>query len=493
MRWRLFTFVLLLLTFGGWHFLTRDVSSFQAATSTTSLTSLLPQGLLPANPDAKILLGALIFFDPGLSSPAGQSCGSCHALRAGWTFPNSNINQLLGPVPGVVPGRFGNRKPPTVSYASFGPTGPTFNGKRYVGGIFWDGRATSLSDQIHFPLTNPNEMNNASTDQVAQNIPTRPYAFLFEQVYPGAFAPPLNTTAVFADLVDAVTAFENAPVVSPFSSKYDAYLLGRAGTKVNGQIVTLTASEANGLALFTGTNPDGTAFTPNAGCSGCHVAAQAPGDLFTDFGFRSTGVPKNPNNPYYTETNSTTNPKGYNPLGAAFVDYGLGGFIYPSMGLPSGNIGTGASSAGDLINGVSINGTFKTPTVRNVDKRPYPAFVKDFNHNGVFKSLAQVVHFYNMRNLTTMSATNGEVINFNNVNPYAGLVGTPLFPPPEYVAYPNQAALGNTGTTLLQVTINDPAGTPGKVGNLGLTASQEADLVNFMTTLSDGYFIPGAP
>ena len=30
----------------------------------------------------------------------------------------------------------------------------------------------------------------------------------------------------------------------------------------------------------------------------------------------------------------------------------------------------------------------------------------------------------------------------------------------------------------------------GQVGNLGLTASQEADLVNFLTILSDGYTAP---
>ena len=32
--------------------------------------------------------------------------------------------------------------------------------------------------------------------------------------------------------------------------------------------------------------------------------------------------------------------------------------------------------------------------------------------------------------------------------------------------------------------------TNGQVGNLGLTASQEADLVNFLSILSDGYTKP---
>ena len=38
---------------------------------------------------------------------------------------------------------------------------------------------------------------------------------------------------------------------------------------------------------------------------------------------------------------------------------------------------------------------FQTPTVRNVDKRPRPDFVKEYDHNGYLKSLKEVVRFYN--------------------------------------------------------------------------------------------------
>jgi len=38
---------------------------------------------------------------------------------------------------------------------------------------------------------------------------------------------------------------------------------------------------------------------------------------------------------------------------------------------------------------------FKVPTLRNVDRRPYPEFVKAFGHNGFFKSLEEITHFYN--------------------------------------------------------------------------------------------------
>jgi len=85
------------------------------------------------------------------------------------------------------------------------------------------------------------------------------------------------------------------------------------------------------------------------------------------------------------------------------------------------------------------------PTLRNVDLRPSDGFVKAYGHNGYFKSLEEIVHFYNTR----------------DVEPW---------PAPEVPLNVNSAELGN----------------------LGLTASQEADLVAFMKTLSDGYVPPAA-
>ena len=41
----------------------------------------------------------------------------------------------------------------------------------------------------------------------------------------------------------------------------------------------------------------------------------------------------------------------------------------------------------------------KVPTLRNVDKRPSPGFVKAFGYNGYFKSLKEIVHFYNTRDV----------------------------------------------------------------------------------------------
>src|SRR5665811_1893190 len=66
-------------------------------------------------------------------------------------------------------------------------------------------------------------------------------------------------------------------------------------------------------------------------------------------------------------------------------DPGLGGFL---------------ASVPDYAQYADANlGKHKVPTLRNVDKRPYLGFVKAYGHNGYFKSLKEIVHFYNTRDV----------------------------------------------------------------------------------------------
>jgi cytochrome c peroxidase len=308
--------------------------------------------------------------------------------------------------------------------------------------------------------------NLGSPELVVEKVRTGPNADAFRLVYgAGVFNEP--THRVFSDIVMAITAYERTPEVSPFTSKYDAFIAGNA---------QLTAEELDGLRLMTGTwngKTVGRPYTKNAQCIMCHGIEDNPADgpsMWTFFCYSNIGVPKNPNNPFYAQTDPVTNPVGYNPLGAAYLDLGLGDFLYPLNGLPSGNRGPGADGHGDYL---AINGTFKAPTLRNVDKRPYPGFVKAFMHNGVFKSLKEVVHFYNTRNLTTVP---GEIIDFTLPDPYANLQGVPLWPPPE-APFPS-SLLNPTG---------DRGSLGGQVGNLNLTDAEEDHIVAFLKTLSDGY------
>jgi cytochrome c peroxidase len=453
-----------------------------------------------AAPNATLAqLGKDLFFDTNLSNPKGMSCGSCHAPAAGFTFPNSNTNASLGVAPGIVPGRFGNRKVPTIAYTAYCPQGPiAFPAGQnpmlppaaqgypiyspslatYVGGIFWDGRASDFAAQVPFPMLNPNEMDNMvhnapSPALVVEHVSQAKYAGLFRQIF-GAKVFSSPPAKVMSMIGQAIAAYEETSEVSPFSSKYDAYLLGE---------VMLTPSEMNGLQLVTGSTTGrpgyGQPSAKFAVCVACHGIPSGPyapatngPDLWSLYCYVNIGVPKNPSNPYYKMTYKLSldplNPYKlvYNPPGPGYVDLGLGDFLYPAIKYPPGG-----GKAGDFL---AVNGTFKAPTLRNVAKVPNAGFVKAYMHNGVFKSLQEVVHFYNTRNLTTQP---GEVIDFTQPNPYAGLKGKPLWPRPEFPSV---------------VTLQNPTGAPGsinaQVGNLGLTAQDEADIVAFLGTLSDGFF-----
>ncbi|MDR3691903.1 MAG: cytochrome c peroxidase [Fimbriimonas sp.] len=294
-------------------------------------------------------LGKALFFDTSLSNPVGQSCGTCHSPAKNFSDPRPGPTSA-----GAVNGLFGFRHAPSISYMAYSPPFSVTGGEAggAVGGQFWDGRASTLNDQVHFPLLNPIEMNNPTEAAMVAKVAVSPESAPMKRIYgAGVFN---DSTTAFNAIVDAIVAFEKSPAVSPFSSKYDAFLAGRA---------QLSATEIQGLGLFNG----------KGGCSGCHTSSPSPDGtppLFTNFCYANLGLPKNPANPYYTI------PAQYNPAGSSFVDLGL-------------QITTGQS--GDA-------GNFMTPTLRNVALRS-PYF-----HNGIFSTLTQVLNFYNTRDLGGFAA-----------------------------------------------------------------------------------------
>jgi cytochrome c peroxidase len=134
-------------------------------------------------------LGKFLFFDTNLSDPPGQSCAVCHAPDVGWTGPSSAINAAGAVYEGAVSGRFGNRKPPTSAYAGDSPI-LYYDGAIWIGGMFWDGRATGwtlgdpLAEQALGPFLNPLEQNNASPQVVVDKVLASPYRELFLSVCP---------------------------------------------------------------------------------------------------------------------------------------------------------------------------------------------------------------------------------------------------------------------------------------------------------------------
>lgn len=292
------------------------------------------------------LLGKKLFEDTNLSEPAGQSCATCHDAAHAFTDPDQDKPTSEG----IHPGLFGKRNTPTAAYAQFSPPFHFDNGGgTYVGGQFLDGRASMLEDQAKQPLLNPVEMANLDKRSVVDKVRNASYATLFRQVFGTTSLD--DTDQAYERIVQAIAAFERTKTFAPFTSKFDSFLKGQA---------QLTVQETRGMALFAGAN--------KGNCAACHpITPLADGTppLFTDFTYDDLGVPRNPDNRFYTLG------VGFNPHGMDFVDLGLGG----TFGI------------------AAQNGRFKVPTLRNI------AVTAPYMHNGYFTDLRSVVQFYNDRDV----------------------------------------------------------------------------------------------
>lgn len=333
-------------------------------------------------------LGRFLYFDKNLSINQNQACASCHLPEAGFADPDRHL-----PVSeGSIEGKFGGRNSPSSSYAAFFPE---FTTKRGIeGGQFWDGRAANLTEQAKGPFLNPVEMAmpNKAAVLLAVESSSEGYSQLFQQVCgQDAFNDARNNFQpgienAYHCLADSIAIFERTEELSPFTSKFDAVEAGQA---------IFTDEEEQGFKLFTGSGK----------CAHCHsVSGGKKKSIFTDFKFHNIGVPSNP------EVISLAG------LPADFKDPGLGGFL----------------------NDPKEVGRFKTTHLRNVELTP------PYMHNGVLKTLKEVVHFYNTRDV-----------------------------PGEW-AEP-------------EISENMDSNF---VGDLGLTDEEENAIVEFMKTLNDGYMTP---
>lgn len=396
-------------------------------------------------------LGKELFFDKISSPRRSMSCANCHALATGGVGHVGSFNLKGSVYRGADPKRFGNRKPPSSMYSAFAPVFHYDQARgEFVGGAFWDGRATGerlgspAAEQALGPWLNPVEHNVASKKAVCLEVKRSKYANLFEVVW-GAGSldcSPSGVDAAYDMLGLSIAAYEGSAEQSPFSSKFDDYWRAclaagndpqACGTAGGDKAVldpsnVLSEMEWDGLIEF------------GEYCSACHDSTR-PGrnalgeetpPLFTDFTFANLGVPRNPENPFYEmDQVYLDDGRPINPLGADWIDLGLGAFL---------------DSRPEWAHLARENdGKFRVPTVRNVDKRPGPGFPKAYMHNGVFKSLAEVMHFYNTRDVSALGWAPPEVDR--NVSQMV-LVGVPL-------------------------------------GNLGLDAYAEAATVEFLKTLTD--------
>jgi cytochrome c peroxidase len=127
-------------------------------------------------------LGKAIFFDKNLSLNRNLSCASCHDPAVGFTGPDSLINLHGAVYEGSIAGAFGNSKPPSSAYTTMSPKLHLDATMGWVGGNFWDGRATGAklgnpaADQAQGPFLNPKEQALPDSACVVYRVFTGPQA-----------------------------------------------------------------------------------------------------------------------------------------------------------------------------------------------------------------------------------------------------------------------------------------------------------------------------
>ena len=278
---------------------------------------------------------------------------------------------------------------------------------------------------------------------------------------PIALSPENRTKAdnIFDHWAQSISAFEDSPAVGPFSSKFDAFLASK---------YTMTKDEMSGYKLFDGKGNcnschlDGRSTTLKAGQvdTGALADAQA---LFTCFGYANLGLPLNPRLALFYETKPDRFGFTPNPYGFGYRDLGLGNFLrsgYGSASNPNSQWVKYARTSDGQMQTSTARDVAMTPPQCPSTEAPGPYFQKEFFHNGYIKSLKQLVHFYNTRDVYRYRVMSGHC-------PAGTTEKVNCWPMPEV---PNNIDM--------------------TVGNLGLTDKEENQIVTFMETLTDGYTVP---
>jgi cytochrome c peroxidase len=454
-------------------------------------------------------LGGLLNYDETMSPFNNEACAFCHMPYAGFSGPIPSVNLTMVAYPGSYRYRAAKRTAQRYTYSPYFPVLSFNQGQNlFFGGNFWDGRATGYklqsadSEQAQHRPVDPLEMGNPDTACIAFKISQAPYRPLFELVwgddfdirFPGntaqicatpngaarfggsatpiALSPTDRTKAnnIYDHWGQSISFLEHSTDVSPFTSKFDAFLVGN---------YTMTADEMAGYNLFNG----------KGNCNSCHLDGRSttltPGQtdtgntpggqpVFSCFGYANLGLPLNPRLPLFYE--STPDRFGFtpNPDGLRYRDLGFGNFLRSGP-----QSGPDPNAVNWLHLAAGTDGQVQVSTARDValtppqcptteagqvdaNGKPIPYFQKEFFHNGHIKSLKQLVHFYNTHDAFPIGQ------QFPVTSGHCGDVGRT-----ERVdCWPQPEVPDNIDMT---------------TGNLQLTDQEENQIVAFLQTLTDGF------
>src|SRR6267143_316236 len=394
-------------------------------------------------------LGKLMNYDKNMSPERNSACASCHMPYAGFSGPIPSVNLTMIAYPGSVRYRAGKRVAQRYTYS---PRFPVLHlnmaknsgvGGTFTGGNFWDGRSTGYllqspdAEQAQHPPVDTQEHMFADDACIAFRLTSATYRSLFELVWGvdfdirwpgntaeicaipggatrfGGSATPIALSSVdrtkanniYDHWGQTISFLESSNDISPFTSKVDRFAQGLA---------TPTANDVASRVLFQG----------KGNCNSCHLdgfptlnpgpnpGVQADTEpLFTCFGYANLGLPLNPRDSIFYESKADFFGFNPNPDGMRFRDLGFGTFLRSGPGsAPNPNSSNWLSFA------PFTDGQMQTSTTRNVamtptqcptteagqvdaNGKPIPYFQKEFFHNGYIKSLKQLVHFYNTRDV----------------------------------------------------------------------------------------------
>lgn len=347
------------------------------------------------------------------------------------------------------------------------------------------------ADQALNPMPNPVEQNIERV-AVCLHVQSAKYAKLYKQVWGvdidcsdtpvTKVAPDVSTEKAFdisfKRIMLAVCAWQASPDLNSFSSKRDIALKndsdglfpldGFTDQENLGHDLFynrlpvfflpkgVDIGQALGIPPLTGVlNNPPFPDLPITNCSLCHSdhpefltgkpadTGVEPRQRYADSGFHNIGTPPNPEIPLTFDANG-------NPINPDLGLVGHTGRTGPLPGLPEGD-----------------KGLQKTPTMRNVDKRPGNDFTKAYTHNGWFKSLESIVHFYNTALIGGATANSFGVTQCPaNITTEKDALTHNCWPAP---ASQNGIAIGAL------------------IGDMGLTREQEAAIVAYLKTLTDTY------
>lgn len=184
----------------------------------------------------RVQLGDRLFHDPILSSNDTISCATCHILDRGGTDGLIASLGMLG--------------------ANTGLNSPTVFNSGFQAKLNWDGRATTLEEQIDGPITAEKEMGGMSWSDVVDKLVQSPeYVSSFNEIYPEGITSD--------NIKNAIATFQRS-LYTP-NAAFDKYLRG------DKEAISTEAKEGYGLFK-------------SYGCVTCHQGMLVGGNMFQTLG-----------------------------------------------------------------------------------------------------------------------------------------------------------------------------------------------------------------